>query len=68
MNITQARKRLKKLGYGLSRDQRDALGRSWKYRTSPISGNGGPTNYFNTLKEVELYIKQVEQIRGFQEN
>lgn len=57
--------RLEKLGYRLDKRQTDAFGRKWEFRTSPIIG-GGPTNYFHNLKDVDRYVKQVEQVREWQ--
>lgn len=58
--------RLNVLGYVLFRNQKDAFGRKHRYRTSPNAGNGGPTNYFDNVEQLERYVKRVEQVREWQ--
>lgn len=54
-----------KLGYHLSANERDTMGRLWKYRTTPISGSG-VVNYFENTREVMEWISQVKKIRVWQ--
>ena len=58
--------RLEQLGYCLAEWKRDCFGKLHRFRTSPNSG-GGPTNYFNTATQLMQYIKDVEQVREWQQ-
>jgi hypothetical protein len=63
----ELRRRLGTLGYRLASHKKDAFGRQWRYRTSPIAGGGGPTNYFRSADAVFAYVLRVEQIRSWQQ-
>ncbi len=62
LTLAELRARLSILGYGLSCNVTDSLGRRWAYRTSPIASGGG-TSYFSSKTNVATYVEQVEQIR-----
>lgn len=64
--MTPLEQRLYRLGYGISRNVVDSLGRRWPYRTGPIA-SGGPIGYFKTLAEIERYAAEVEQVRAWQQ-
>jgi hypothetical protein len=53
--------RLASLGYDLCGNARDMDGRVWKYRTS--GKIGGAVGYFNSLRELVFYIRQIEETR-----
>lgn len=67
MTLSEILKRLEKIGYALTFNQKNALGKKYRYRTTPTAGYGGPTNYFNDKAQLERYIVQVEQVRQWQE-
>ena len=57
----------KSIGYSLHMWQRDYKGKLHRYRTSPSDGSG-PTNYFDSMADLMRYIRNVEQIREWQNN
>lgn len=65
MTYAKLKSRLKNLSYFLSLNEKDAFGRKWKYRTSPMGA--GSTNYFNSLEEINRYCENIEKIRKWQE-
>jgi len=57
---------LQHLGYSLWRGRVDDFGMVWKYTTYPMEGSG-PVSRFDSINDVRKYIKQVIEVRGWQE-
>ena len=53
--------RIARLGYALAMNVTDNMGRNWKYRMAPE--RCGVVNYCNSLADLALWTRQVEEIR-----
>jgi hypothetical protein len=53
--------RIGRLGYALAMNVTDNMGRSWKYRMAPE--RCGVVNYCDSLGELALWTRQVEEVR-----
>jgi len=60
-NSTNWGVRLERLGYALAGNIRDNIGRTWKYRAA--SYTYGAVAYFNSLSDMALWVRQVEEAR-----
>ena len=61
MNHTNWGTRLQALGYDLTMDVRDTMGRPWKFRAT--STTCGPVAYFASLAHLVRWVRQVEEVR-----
>jgi hypothetical protein len=53
--------RIARLGYALAMNVTDNMGRSWKYRMAPECC--GTVNYCDSLADLALWTRQVEEVR-----
>lgn len=60
MNFAEAKERLNALGYRLEKKRENGM----LYHTFP---EGGVIGHFETLKDVEVYIQRIEEVRKYVE-